>query len=1150
MGTIFDNVTVENTLNVENVEVNNINVQNITVNNNDLVIDVSNKVDKIAGKGLSTEDYTTLEKNNLALLYDFYDKTGLSGVVSGGNISLTGGVNFTISAGTGYIRDGQNKLVLFSWNSINGTITTSGDNFLYIDISGNIIYSNTKNNYNDIFIGYITTNVTNTAVLGFNNNKFPVVQYPAKVFDFIQSTIGTIVDYGFEVYASGLTVGCSGGVLFSSLNKYTFPAKTTFRKFYKDNTNAYFENTNNPNTVDNSYYNNVSLVGTNALVPMTSGYYKKDCVFISTAGNLFYQYGTTEYLELEHAYAANPPDVNMASENVTVLAHIIVQEGNPNIVAVIDVRSSFERIWSGHYFRDLITTVNHHQIQGLGEDDHTQYHNDARGDIRYYKKTELDAGTLDTRYYTETEVNSLLANKANAVHTHVAADITDLSKTSVGLSNVQNVDTTNASNISSGTLPTARLSTNLQEISAITKSNGDVISVVGGVYSARTPAQLKSDLSLNNVANVDTSDASNISSGTLSDNRLSTNLSQIGGLSFNTNDIIQFNGINLTNVSLNSFKTSLSLTKNDVGLSNIQNVDNTNASNITSGTLSNARLSSNLSQLGGLTFNANDFVQYNGATLTNITPTALKTSLSLNKTDVGLGNVTNSLQVINAGNAVSFATGLNASKPTAGTNGRLYGSTDQGIIYFDNGISWNAQLPSYTGDVTSSVGGTTLTLATVNSNIGTFNNITVNGKGLVTAASNIAYLTANQNITVSGDISGSGTTSLALTLPTINSNVGTFGGSASVPVINVNGKGLVTSVSTAAITPTSIGLGNVTNSLQVINDGTAVSFASGTNATRSAAGTNGRFYYSTDQGIVSFDNGTTWGNILPAYTGDVTSSQGGTALTLATVNSNIGTFNNVTVNGKGLVTAASNANYLVDPANNGILVRTAQNTTGWRAIDVTPNQLAITNGDGVAGNPTISIASNPVLPGTGSVTLPIGSTAQRDIPTNGQLRWNNTLGYAEISDTGVYRPIGRVAQIITGTIPQTTGTTILPYDNTVPQSTEGFQIWTASITPYYTTSTIIVFYSVFAESSVATAIVSSTLFKGTTLLAALSAYTGVANTPMSVAVHKSFISGTVSPITISGRIGSSAAGTTYVNRGNTETFGGGLTSSYIIMELT
>ncbi|NDB57222.1 hypothetical protein EB001_02045, partial [bacterium] len=112
---------------------------------------------------------------------------------------------------------------------------------------------------------------------------------------------------------------------------------------------------------------------------------------------------------------------------------------------------------------------------------------------------------------------------------------------------------------------------------------------------------------------------------------------------------------------------------------------------------------------------------------------------------------------------------------------------------------------SLTGDATATltaVDGTAavsaaVTLATVNSNVGTFNNVTVNGKGLVTAASNVSYLTS---ITASGDATGTSSGSaLALTLATVNSNVGTFGSTTAIPVVTVNAKGLVTSVTTAAI---------------------------------------------------------------------------------------------------------------------------------------------------------------------------------------------------------------------------------------------------------------------------------------------------------------------------------------------------------------
>lgn len=71
-------------------------------------------------------------------------------------------------------------------------------------------------------------------------------------------------------------------------------------------------------------------------------------------------------------------------------------------------------------------------------------------------------------------------------------------------------------------------------------------------------------------------------------------------------------------------------------------------------------------------------------------------------------------------------------------------------------------IPALTGDVAGSFNGTSIptTISTVNSNVGTFQGITVNGKGQVTAAANQGYLTSNQTITLSGDITGSGATAI------------------------------------------------------------------------------------------------------------------------------------------------------------------------------------------------------------------------------------------------------------------------------------------------------------------------------------------------------------------------------------------------------
>ena len=56
----------------------------------------------------------------------------------------------------------------------------------------------------------------------------------------------------------------------------------------------------------------------------------------------------------------------------------------------------------------------------------------------------------------------------------------------------------------------------------------------------------------------------------------------------------------------------------------------------------------------------------------------------------------------------------------------------------------------------------------------------------------------------------------------------------------------------------------------------------------------------------------------------------------------------------------------------------------------TANQTTVLNGNGV-GSPTIGLADNAVVPGTGSLTVPVGSLAQRPIGALGQIRYDTTL---------------------------------------------------------------------------------------------------------------------------------------------------------------
>lgn len=77
------------------------------------------------------------------------------------------------------------------------------------------------------------------------------------------------------------------------------------------------------------------------------------------------------------------------------------------------------------------------------------------------------------------------------------------------------------------------------------------------------------------------------------------------------------------------------------------------------------------------------------------------------------------------------------------------------------------------------------------------------GKFLTTDGTNTSWGTVSGSISVTGgDLTLSGATGTAITnatLATVNSNVGSFGSSSAIPVVTVNAKGLVTGVTTATV---------------------------------------------------------------------------------------------------------------------------------------------------------------------------------------------------------------------------------------------------------------------------------------------------------------------------------------------------------------
>ena len=105
---------------------------------------------------------------------------------------------------------------------------------------------------------------------------------------------------------------------------------------------------------------------------------------------------------------------------------------------------------------------------------------------------------------------------------------------------------------------------------------------------------------------------------------------------------------------------------------------------------------------------------------------------------------------------------------------------------------------------------------------------------------------------------------------------------------------------------------------------------------------------------------------------------------------------NPTFSLSGLALALANA------SGTGMLAVVGGTTIAGRQIYGTTNQITVADGNG-SGDPTIAIASDPVLPGTGATTLPSGSTAQQPVGANGQIRFNTDTNTFDGYSSGSWR---------------------------------------------------------------------------------------------------------------------------------------------------
>ena len=132
-----------------------------------------------------------------------------------------------------------------------------------------------------------------------------------------------------------------------------------------------------------------------------------------------------------------------------------------------------------------------------------------------------------------------------------------------------------------------------------------------------------------------------------------------------------------------------------------------------------------------------------------------------------------------------------------------------------------------------------------------------------------------------------------------------------------------------------------------------------------------------------------------------------------------------------------------------------------------------------------------------------------------------------------------------------TGTTLIPFDNTIPQSTEGTNFFSVAFTPSAIGNLIRIETTIYGAYSVA-AHVTAALFQDSTAnaLAAVAAQTTTTDQDVNLTLVYQFTASSTSATTLKLNVGGSTAGTFTMNgSAGTATFGGVATSSFRITEI-
>ena len=311
-------------------------------------------------------------------LLDYGRSAYLTGLVDGGEVEMSTGLNVIVRAGYGYINDpALTSPIRVAWDEDpHFLLTDNVEQTVYIDNTGTICKSTLSVDYNtNIVLAKAVT--ASTAVRILSQDEIAIGHTTSRLADFFEHVIGPLTESGCNVTKTGgnsYKIDINAGTFLIGLSErdITGAAGTAFTYVWQSAPGVWTYNA--ATIIDKNKYDN----GTGPTA-FGGNDWKKDVVYLIKNGGgeqYFVVMGQTAFADQATALSgALPSAPDLLTEYGLRVASIVTHAEAADIDTVVDIRPFLGQ-------NSPISTsvaVNHNDLANRNLDNnHTQYHTDSR----------------------------------------------------------------------------------------------------------------------------------------------------------------------------------------------------------------------------------------------------------------------------------------------------------------------------------------------------------------------------------------------------------------------------------------------------------------------------------------------------------------------------------------------------------------------------------------------------------------------------------------------------------------------------------------------------------------------------------------------------------------------------------------------------